>query len=163
MTYVSIGATSQGERTALAAKVVTLTSQAAARIDHLLANEASLLSVMNRGLIFVPTAYQARQSLIRARKELFEKFRPIALSAIEDPTRNLAEVRSVIVGYLNSLEQQFKITIQISESQTFSKALENAFDVWAEAAGEALDPTKSIVPWIVGGFGSLALLYLIKK
>jgi len=163
MTYVSMGAVSQSDRRALAAEVVSLTQKAAARIDYLLANEASLFSVMNRGLIFVPTAYQARQSLIRARKELFEKFRPIALTAIEDPTRNLAEVRSAIFGYLNSLEQQFKITIQISENQTLSKALENTFDKWAKEAKEALDPMKSFLPWVLGGFGSLALLILLKK
>ena len=163
MSYVSFGEIDKDPRKALAAEVVTLTAKAADRIDYLLANEASLLSVINRGFIFVPTAYQARQFLIRARKELFEKFRPIAISAIEDPTRDLAEIRSAIVGYLNSLEQQFKLTIQISENQTFSKALENAFDKWSKEAQAALDPTKSIVPWVVGGFGSLALLILLKK
>lgn len=153
----------QAERRALAAQVVTLTQKAAERIDYLLANQASLRSVMNRGLIFVPSAYEARQSLIRARKELFEKFRPIALAAIEDPSRNLPEILSSIKGYLYSLEQQQKIVIQVSETQNLSAAIEAKFKEVSKQVEEALDPTKSLIPWIAGGFGLVALVILIKK
>ena len=153
----------QEARRALAAEVVTMTQKAAERIDYLLSNQASLRAVMNRGLIFVPSVYEARQSLIRARKELFEKFRPIALSAIEDPSRNLAEILSSIKGYLYSLEQQQKIVIQISETQNLSSAIVAQFEKTAKQVEEALDPTKSLIPWIAGGFGLVALLVLIKK
>lgn len=185
MSYVNLGAPPAAQSTAqekalreqearrqLAAEVVKLTQKAAERIDYILSNEASLWSMMNTGLIWLPTVAEARQSLIRARKELFEKFRPIALAAIEDPSRNLSEIKTSIEGYLYSLEQQLKIVIQISESHNLTGAISAQFDrmiSWvSEAAGkvsksvqEAIDPTKSLLPWALAG--AVGLLILIKR
>ena len=181
MSYLTLGAPpteqertllEQEARRQLAAEVVKLTQKASERIDYLLNNEASLLEVISRFPLFVPNAYAARQSLIRARKDLFEKFRPIALSAIEDPSRNLVEVRDSVTGYLYNLEQQLKVVLQISDSQTLSSSIEAQFNRtirWisdkakkvSESVEKALDPAKSTLPWALAG--AVGLLILIKR
>jgi hypothetical protein len=169
MSYVSahgIGALSPSQSAArqeLSKKVVALCAKASERIDYLLDNEASLLSVITRFPAFIQNAYKARESLKKAKEELYQKFLPIALAAIEDPNRNLAEVKSSIEGYLYSLEQQLKVVIEISENQTFTGAVAQAFEDAKEEVREGMDPTKSLIPWVIGAGAVVTLAILLRR
>jgi hypothetical protein len=169
MTYQkipSLGTLSSAQAAArekLSQEVVLATSKVAERIDYLLSNEVTLLSAMTRGLIFAGTVHQARESLKRAKEDLFQKFRPIALAAIEDPNRNLSEIKSSIEGYLYSLEQQLKIVLQINENQNFTGAISKAFDDAQTMFEEKLDPTKSWIPWALGAGAVITLAVLLRR
>lgn len=153
-------------RQELASRVVQLTAKAAEYIDYLLANEVTLLSAINRGIVFIPTALEARDSLKRAKKDLFEKFRPIALAAIEDPTRNLADIQDAVEGYLNSLEQQYRIVLQINDNHGLTGMVKQAFadiQVALSKGADILNPTKSWVPWALGAGAALTLIVLLRR
>jgi hypothetical protein len=116
------------DREMYAMAISVLVAQWNKEIDKVLNGSLSLTSVVNRGLIFVPRAWDARQTMLRAKKELNEKFMPLALNAVRDRSRFLKDAKESVRGYIDQLNQQYHLSLKIVDEQAFVPAMKQAAD-----------------------------------
>lgn len=95
------------------------------KIDQILAGDLSIGKTFSRNPLFWETTYEARLTMENAKKQLNEQFLPIALSAINDKSRFLSEVKESVENYLQQLNGQFQTSFKIATEQTLKKAAGN--------------------------------------
>lgn len=116
------------DREMYAMTISVLVAQWNKEIDKVLSGKLSVFDVVNRGLIFIPRAWDARQTMIRAKKELNEKFMPLALNAVRDRNRFLKDAKNAVRGYLDQLNQQYHLSLKIVDEAALLPAMKRAAD-----------------------------------
>ncbi len=121
------------------------------QIDQALSGALSVASVVNRGLIFIPNAADARGFMLEAKRQL-GLFLPAATNAIRDRSRDLGEVKDSIDGFLANLHEMFGLSIDVANTQSFSSVIKDLVP--------PKNPTKN-VPWYVFAGVGLGALFVV--